>query len=97
MTAPGEKAYTYDAGTLVELVATADARYQFVNWTGNVGTIANVNAATTTIDMNGNYSITANFERVPRPPTNRLLIGGIMGAVVAVVLVILFLRRRRKA
>jgi hypothetical protein len=26
-----------------------------------VGTIANVNAATTTITMNGNYSIIANF------------------------------------
>ena len=40
----------------------ADEGYRFVNWTGDVGTIANVNAASTTITMNGDYSITANFE-----------------------------------
>jgi len=42
-------------------VATPDADYRFVDWTGDVGTVANVNAATTTITMNGDYTITANF------------------------------------
>ena len=37
--------------------------YRFVEWTGDVGTIADVYAATTTITMNGDYSITANFVR----------------------------------
>jgi len=60
-TTPGQGTFTYDAGTVVSLVATPTSGYQFVNWTGNVGTIANVNAATTTITMNGDYSITANF------------------------------------
>ncbi len=58
---PGVGSHTYDAGTVVDLVATPDANYHFVNWTGNTGTIANVNAASTTITMNGNYTITANF------------------------------------
>jgi hypothetical protein len=61
VTIPGEATYTYDAGTVVNLVATADANYHFVNWTGDVGTIGNVTSATTNITMNGNYSIVANF------------------------------------
>jgi hypothetical protein len=46
---------------VVNLVATPGAGYYFVNWTGNVSTIADVYAAATTITMNGDYSITANF------------------------------------
>jgi len=61
VTTPGEGTFTYDEGTVVDLVAEADAHYQFVNWTGDVGTIADVNAAITTITMNGDYAITANF------------------------------------
>jgi len=62
VTTPGEGTFTYDVGEVVNLVATPATGYQFDNWTGNVITIANVNAATTTITMNGNYGITANFE-----------------------------------
>ena len=65
VTDPGEGTFTYEKGTVVDLVATTDAGYQFDNWTGNVGTIADVNAAATTITMNGDYSITANFEETP--------------------------------
>ena len=65
VTLPGGGAFTYDAGTVVSLAATPATGYQFVNWTGDVGTIANVNAASTTITMNGDYSITANFDAIP--------------------------------
>ena len=61
VTTPGEGVFTYDEGTVVDLVAEADACYEFVNWTGNVSTIADVNAAATNITLNGDYSITANF------------------------------------
>jgi hypothetical protein len=61
VTTPGEGVFTYDVGTVVNLVATPDASYRFVEWTGDVGTIADVHAATTAITMNGVYSITANF------------------------------------
>jgi hypothetical protein len=61
VTTPGEGTRTYDTGTVVNLVAEAEAGYQFVNWTGNVSTVANVTATITNITMNGNYSITANF------------------------------------
>jgi hypothetical protein len=62
VTTPGEGLFPdYDAGTVVDLVATPDADYRFVNWTGDVGTIADVNAAATNITMNGDYEIIANF------------------------------------
>jgi len=61
VTTPGEGTFNYTAGTVVDLEATPDAGYRFVEWTGDVGTIADVNAAATTITMNGDYSITANF------------------------------------
>jgi len=62
---PGEGTFVYDCGTVVNLLATPDAGYQFVAWTGDVGTIEDVNAAQTTITIHDNYSITANFERKP--------------------------------
>jgi uncharacterized repeat protein (TIGR02543 family) len=65
VTTPGEGTFVGDAGLLVNLVATPATGYQFVNWTGNVGTIANVNAASTTIILNGSYSIRANFATIP--------------------------------
>jgi hypothetical protein len=59
---PGAGMFTYDGGSVVKLEAHEYVSYGFVNWTGNVKTVANVNAAVTTITMDGNYSIRANFE-----------------------------------
>ena len=61
VTTPGEDTFTYDEGTVVNLVAQAEEGYHFVNWTGNVDTIADIGEASTTITMQGDYSITANF------------------------------------
>jgi uncharacterized repeat protein (TIGR02543 family) len=60
VTVPGTGTHTYDAGTVVNLVATPASGYQFDKWTGN-GTVASSHSASTTITMNGDYSITANF------------------------------------
>jgi uncharacterized repeat protein (TIGR02543 family) len=64
VTNPGEGVHTYDEGALVDLEATTDGGYQFVGWSGDVGTITNVYAASTTVTMNGDYSIVANFEEI---------------------------------
>jgi alpha-tubulin suppressor-like RCC1 family protein len=48
---------------VISLVASPAGAYRFVNWTGDVGTIAAINNATT-VTMSGNYSITANFARI---------------------------------
>lgn len=61
VTSPGEEALSYDAGTVVSLVATPASGYRFVEWTGEVLTVADASGASTSITMNGDYSIVANF------------------------------------
>jgi len=61
VTDPGEGTFTYEEGTVVPLVAEADEDYLFVNWTGDVSTIADVNAPSTNVTVYDSYSITANF------------------------------------
>jgi hypothetical protein len=61
VTTPEDDTLSYDVGTEVPLVALPHTGYRFVNWTGDVDTIANINSASTTITMDGDYSITANF------------------------------------
>jgi uncharacterized repeat protein (TIGR02543 family) len=78
VTEPGEGTFRSDAGRVVDLVATQASGYRFVNWTGNVDTIANPNAASTTITTNGNYSIRANFEETE--PTFYTLTVGVTGS-----------------
>jgi len=71
VTTPGEGTFAYDDGNDVDLVAEAEEGYRFVNWTGDVATIANVDDATTTITMDDNYSITANFCLLYTSPSPR--------------------------
>jgi outer membrane protein assembly factor BamB len=66
---PGEGTFTYVEGTEVNLVAEAEEGYRFVNWTGDVDSIADVEDATTTITMDDDYSVTANFEEEPSEPS----------------------------
>jgi PKD repeat protein len=68
VTVPGEATSTYNEGEVVDLVAEPEEGYHFVNWTGDVSSIADVNAASTTITMNDNCSITANFETISHGP-----------------------------
>jgi len=71
---PGEGTRSYDAGTVVELVATPDEGYRFSGWTGDTAQVASPNSASTAITMKGNYSITATFGEegqgggIPEPP-----------------------------
>ena len=62
VTTPGEGLFTYAEGTVVNLVAEPDAGYRFSNWTGNVDTIADAYAASTTITINNHYYIIARFD-----------------------------------
>jgi uncharacterized protein YkwD len=58
---PGEGTFNYTEGRVVNLLAEPAEGYQFVSWTGDVGTIANASAASTTITATGSCSIRANF------------------------------------
>ena len=61
VTTPGEGALEYDPGESADLVAEAEEGYRFVEWTGDVGSIGNADAAITYIIVSNNYSITADF------------------------------------
>ena len=61
VTNPGEGIFTCSEGAVINLLAEPEEGYQFTNWTGDVGTIANVNAALTTIAVSASQSIRANF------------------------------------
>jgi ribosomal protein L21E len=61
VTTPGVGTFSYPFGIEVSLVAEAASDYQFIYWSGDVSTFADVDDASTTIIMNGDYSITANF------------------------------------
>ncbi|HJX68729.1 MAG TPA: CAP domain-containing protein [Dehalococcoidia bacterium] len=65
---PGEGTFVCTEGQVVNLMAAPEEGYQFVNWIGNVGTIANVSAASTTITANDRYSIQAAFSEDPSNP-----------------------------
>ena len=62
VTEPGQGMSLRNAGEVVDLVAVPDEHWHFLEWTGDVNTVANVTAAETTITMNDSYSVTANFE-----------------------------------
>ena len=62
VTFPGEGIFDYDQRTVVNLVATPDDGYQFLSWTGDVNDVTDVNDATTSITMNRDCALTANFE-----------------------------------
>lgn len=60
--APAQPLGGYADGTVVTLTATADANFDFVNWTGpDAGDLADANAAVTTITMDSDKTVVANF------------------------------------
>ncbi len=61
VTDPGEDTFPYTTGDVVDLVAERECGFVFLNWSGDIGTVADVNDPSTTITMNGNYEVTANF------------------------------------
>jgi hypothetical protein len=62
VTTPGEGTFAYTEGTAVNLVATPDECYHFVNWTASAGEFADANAAETTFTVPAqNAVVAANF------------------------------------
>jgi hypothetical protein len=61
VTAPGTGEFSYPQGSVVTLLATPEAGYGFLNWTGNIGGIEDEDSASTTMTMTGNKIIQANF------------------------------------
>jgi len=53
---------TYDEGSEVPIAADIPDGYAFVEWTGDVDTVADIHDAETTIAVNGNWTVTAVIE-----------------------------------
>jgi uncharacterized repeat protein (TIGR02543 family) len=60
-TDPVEGVHTYRQNDLVPIEATANPRWVFDNWTGDV---ADPDSASTTVTMDGNKTVTAHFTQV---------------------------------
>ena len=57
-TTPSVGVHTYNVGEVVDISATALPGFEFVNWTGDV---ASATSESTTVTMDGNKTVTANF------------------------------------
>jgi TRAP-type C4-dicarboxylate transport system substrate-binding protein len=74
---PAAGTHTYPQGQVIDIKATpASEYYEFVNWTGDVAQIEDVDAAETKITVNGDYSIQANFQALPWDSTITLTFHG---------------------
>jgi prepilin-type N-terminal cleavage/methylation domain-containing protein len=60
-TTPVPGIYTYDAGTVVTLTASANASYRFDHWDATSTPIDQSTANPASLTMNGNYTVVANF------------------------------------
>ncbi|MEJ5260648.1 MAG: carbohydrate binding domain-containing protein [Anaerohalosphaeraceae bacterium] len=69
---PGTGTFSYGNGTQVSLTASAAADYRFTGWTGtavDAGKVAEPAAASTTVLVDGDYTVTATFALDELPPT----------------------------
>jgi len=79
VTQPGIGDFNYPDGNVISLVASANANYHFVNWTGTAvtaGKVADPNSPNTTATMNGNYAVQANFAIDQKSLTTSATMGG---------------------
>ena len=88
-TSPTAGKHSYQEGTVVSITATPDSGWQFDSWTGDV---AEPDLTTTTLTMDSNKTITANFAEV-KP--SWWLIGGTIVGVMIVGVIIWFAVRSR--
>ena len=80
VTKPGPGSFRYEPGSTVTIIATPNPSYHLVNWTGTAvtaGKVADANAPTTTVLMDNDYTLIANFEVNPyenTPPSPNPLV-----------------------
>jgi len=67
-TNPEQGTHTVQEGQEIDLKAIPAQYWQFNLWTGETGNIENVNSKETTINIEDNYEITAEFTEKPKEP-----------------------------
>jgi len=83
VTSPGIGSFEYDHGSSVAIVATPSPNYHFVGWTGTAveaGKVGNPSAASTTVTMDADYTLQANFAIDRRTLTVSSTAGGSVSA-----------------
>jgi len=86
VTVPGEGSFVYDHGASVSVMATSEAGYGFVNWTGSAvrkGKVADPNAPSTTVTVDADYTLQANFVPLPQVTTHTLMVSSSPGGSVS--------------
>ena len=78
-TAAATVAGTYNSGAIVPIIATPASGWQFVNWTGDA--VASSSSASTTITMNSNKTVTANFIQITPTTTQPTTAGTTQSSV----------------
>ena len=94
--------YTFETDAVVSLKAVPASGYEFDSW---IGEVVDPSSVTTTVTMDCDKTVTANFSRetaptpepVAKPPLNWPLVGGILGGVVVVGFLIFALAIRHRA
>ncbi|MFC2022593.1 CARDB domain-containing protein, partial [Chloroflexota bacterium] len=76
-TSPAVGIYNYSEGQVVSISATAATGWRFTSWTGDVN---NPNANSTTVTMNTNKTVTANFSQIPTGDTTPPVCSSIVAA-----------------
>lgn len=75
---PGEGSfYYYDQESIVTIKATLEPHNYFVNWTGtavDAGKVADLQSAVTTVSVDDNYTLRANFAPGNNPPDSPTLL-----------------------
>ena len=89
---PSADTRSYIEGIVVNVTATPDAGYQFDGWTGDV---ADAKSASTTVTIDANKTVIANFRKSTLPPA--ALAGIIIVGLAVVGGVSWFAVSRRKA
>jgi parallel beta-helix repeat protein len=85
VTTPGEGSFLYVSGTTVSIKAVAQTDQSFVGWSGtavDAGMVANPAAAETSVILNGDYTLQANF--TPTQNKVRLATSSTLGGQVLV-------------
>jgi hypothetical protein len=83
VTSPGEGQFQYCPGGVVPIIAQPNVNYHFVEWTGtavDAGKVANPNAASTTVTVDADYTLVANFAINRRTLTISSTSGGVVTA-----------------
>ena len=88
-TTPEAGIYSYDEGTVVNIVANAASGWKFDSWAGEA---ANLALAETTVTMDSDKTVAANFSKAR---SNRWLVGGITAGVLIIAMIIWLAVRTR--